>query len=130
MYSLVPLAVYANILAHSIPGISHIASRQHPTYFDKHPQQQQRDNEKIIPRSYWLADDKQQLGNIFKAVFSTIFLGYTILSIIVSIYYGTSVDRLCTLSWRSYSGSAWVADFIVLFPAIDGMALSTVFHRH
>lgn len=117
-YSLVPLAVYANILAHSIPGISHIASRHTNINFDKH-------HVKIILCSYWLAEDKRQLGTIFKAVFSTIFLGYTILSVIVSLYYGTSVDKLCTLSWRSYSGSAWVAGFIVLFPAIDGMALFT-----
>ncbi|GMI04281.1 hypothetical protein TrRE_jg5018 [Triparma retinervis] len=116
-YKLLPIAVYANIYHHSIPGLSHPV------------------------------EDKRALGKIFRAVFLVMGVCYVSLGGVVGWYFGPSLNSpgksSCNLMWHDYlggdgscvkncqegsadkvwTGRAWwataAAFYAVLFPALD-----------
>lgn len=96
-----PIAIYAQIFHHSVPGLSHPLK------------------------------DKRESPRVFAGVIATTFALYTALGVSVALYYGASIPQTCTLAWATYSGGhdapgeskPWWAVFIsylvVLFPPID-----------
>ena len=106
VYKILPIAVYANIFHHSIPGLS-------------------------AP-----VKDKSKLGGIFGATFVFAALAYSSIAITVSWYFGSGIDQSANLNWQQYhagsgvlnsSGdwinrsalSATISYYIVCFPATD-----------
>ncbi|GMH85813.1 hypothetical protein TrVE_jg1730 [Triparma verrucosa] len=108
-YRILPIAVYANIFHHSIPGLS-------------------------MP-----VEDKSKLGWIFKVVFLFMFVAYGLIGLTVAWYFGSNIESSANLNWHDYRAgtgenvsndddpdwtdrAAWVemiVYFVVLFPALD-----------
>jgi len=92
-----PIAVFAQVLHHSIPGISK-------------PQR-----------------DKSKLQSIYAGVMTTTCVLYSILGVVLVLWYGSDIKETCTLNWTSYDAGYdpkpwWVkmlAGVIILFPPID-----------
>jgi amino acid permease len=94
-----PIAIYAQIFHHSVPGLSHPLK-----------------NKKAAPR-------------IFAAVLATTAVLYSALGITVGFYYGSSIPQTCTIAWAKYSGghdngdkpgwASFISYLVVLFPPID-----------
>ena len=96
-----PVAVYSQIFHHSVPGLTHPLK-----------------NKKKAPK-------------VFSLVLITTMCLYTMLGVIVPLWYGGSIPQTCTIAWANYTGGhdqpgeskpGW-ANFlgylIVLFPPID-----------
>jgi len=113
-YKILPIAVYANIFHHSIPGLS-------------------------AP-----VGSKEKLSSIFRYVFAFMFVAYGLIGVTVAWYFGPDIDSSANLNWHDYragsgtctdhcepsdgedkvwSGRAWYVEsvvfFVVLFPALD-----------
>ena len=112
-YKLLPIAVYANIYHHSIPGLSHPVA------------------------------DKSKLGRIFQCVFIVMGVCYVAIGSVVGWYFGVDIESSCNIQWHDYlsgtgectdncapgsddkvwSGRSWwvstVSFYVVLFPALD-----------
>ncbi|GMI07992.1 hypothetical protein TrLO_g97 [Triparma laevis f. longispina] len=108
-YRILPIAVYANIYHHSLPGLS-------------------------MP-----VEDKSKLGWIFKVVFMFMFVAYGLIGLSVAWYFGSDIESSANLNWHDYRAgtgentsndddpdwsnrAAWVEAivyFVVLFPALD-----------
>lgn len=94
---LLPIAVFSQVVHHSIPGISK-------------PQR-----------------DKSKLQHIFAGVMTTTCFCYSILGVVLVLWYGSDIKDTCTLNWTSYDAGYdpkpwWVkmlAGIIVLFPPVD-----------
>ena len=96
-----PIAVSSQLFHHSIPNLS----------FPLRPQ--------------------SRVPHVFTAVLCTTFALYASLGICVGLFYGSSVQSTCTLSWADYTGrpdkdtasrpawAAFISYVIVLFPPID-----------
>ena len=100
IYLMLPMAAYATIFHHSIPAISHPVK------------------------------DKKQLGWIYITALGFCFVGYTLLAITVSSYFGENTKMSSNLNWEYYWGvigpnreiplyARFVSSFVVLLPAFD-----------
>ena len=100
VYLMLPMAAYATIFHHSIPAISHPVK------------------------------DKKQLGRIYITALGFCFVGYTLLAITVSSYFGENTKISSNLNWEYYWGvigpnreiplyARCVSSFVVLLPAFD-----------
>ncbi len=106
LYKMLPIAVYANIFHHSIPGLSKPVG------------------------------DKKRLGEIFGWTFAFGMVAYGLIGGVVAWYFGDGIDQSANLNFVSYhggtghlndegnwEGKAWwvniVAYFVVIFPATD-----------
>jgi hypothetical protein len=100
VYLMLPMAAYATIFHHSIPAISHPVK------------------------------DKKQLGWIYITALGFCFVGYTVLAITVSSYFGENTKISSNLNWEYYWGvigpnreiplyARCVSSFVVLLPAFD-----------
>ena len=106
LYKMLPIAVYANIFHHSIPGLSSPVA------------------------------DKGGLSFVFGMTFAFGMLAYGLIGGTVSWYFGDAIDQSANLNWVGYHGGtghqdeegnwhgkAWwvniVAYFVVVFPATD-----------
>ena len=96
-----PIAMSSQLFHHSIPNLS----------FPLRPQ--------------------SRVPHVFSAVLASTFTLYAVLGICVSLFFGSSVQSNCTLSWHEWTGTSstrlsdrsgfasFVAYLIVLFPPID-----------
>jgi len=114
IYKILPIATYANIFHHSIPGLS-------------------------MP-----VGDKTKLSLIFRAVFIVMAVGYGLIGMTVAAYFGENIQGSSNLNWHDYragtgtctencdddndndkvwDGRSWwvnvIVWFVVLFPALD-----------
>ncbi len=48
--------------------------------------------------------NKSHLPTVFTAAICTTFMLYTILGVIVALYYGAKVSPTCTMNWVTYKG--------------------------
>jgi len=71
-YKILPVAVYANIYHHSIPGLS-------------------------MPVA-----DKSKLHLIFLCVFAVMMVGYGLIGVSVAYYFGDNVQGMSNLNWHDY----------------------------
>ena len=84
-----------------------------------------------IPNLSFPLRPQAKVPHVFSAVLCTTFSLYAALGICVSLFFGSSVQSNCTLSWHSWTGNesidlnsrsgfaSFVAYLIVLFPPID-----------
>eukprot|EP00761_Pharyngomonas_kirbyi_P013833 gb/GECH01013862.1/.p1 GENE.gb/GECH01013862.1/~~gb/GECH01013862.1/.p1 ORF type:complete len:606 (+),score=81.08 gb/GECH01013862.1/:1-1818(+) len=95
-----PVLVYSQIMHHSAPGLSEPVTK------------------------------KKRVGHMFYSVFITTFFGYSLLGLVLTLYYGKNISPTCSLNFSYYRGGAafgeskpwWayiIQYIIVLFPAID-----------
>ena len=100
LYLFLPIAAYAYIFHHSVPGLSEPV------------------------------EDKKSLNTLFVVALLIAFVGYAILGVCVSAYFGDKVQSSSNLDWQNFRGTRtmdgsapWyasiVACFVVLFPALD-----------
>ncbi|GMH77050.1 hypothetical protein TL16_g07278 [Triparma laevis f. inornata] len=106
LYKMLPIAVYANIFHHSIPGLSSPVK------------------------------DKSKLSMIFGSTFAFGMVAYGLIGGVVAWYFGDSIDQSANLNWVGYhagtgvqtSDGNWIhksfftsliAYFVVVFPATD-----------
>jgi len=113
VYKILPIAVYANIFHHSIPGLS-------------------------MPVA-----DKDKLNVIFRCVFIVMAVGYGLIGVFVAMYFGDNIEGSSNLNWHDYiagqgtctancdsvdNDKVWegrklwvnlIVWFVVLFPALD-----------
>lgn len=100
LYLFLPIAAYAYIFHHSVPALS-------------------------AP-----VENKRSLGRLFAVALLLSFVGYTLLGVTVSVYFGKETLSSSNLNWRTYQGvlnsdgsAPWYASvvscFIILFPAMD-----------
>jgi len=99
-YILLPVCIYAQILHHSVPGLCEPVR------------------------------NKKHLPHIFTSTFITTFFFYTLLGVLLAVYYGSNLQATCSLNFVWYRGgkpfgmsTPWWAQIIimviVLFPAVD-----------
>lgn len=100
VYLFLPIAAYAYIFHHSVPGLSDPI------------------------------EDKKSLTKMFAVALFISFVAYALMGVVVSLYFGHYVDSSSNLNWQTYHGPAYsdgsfpwyapvVAFFVVLFPALD-----------
>lgn len=100
LYLLLPMAAYATIFHHSIPSISQPVR------------------------------NKSQLGRIFTVTLLLCFIAYTVMSIVISNYFGEKTLISSNLDWEFYWGkldanrgiplyARCISSFVVLLPALD-----------
>lgn len=100
LYLFLPIAAYAYIFHHSVPALSEPV------------------------------EDKTTLTKMFSVALIIAFVGYGVLGVCVSLYFGNNVLTSSNLNWRDYEGvrnsdgsvpfyAPVVACFVVLFPALD-----------
>eukprot|EP00519_Triparma_laevis_P008143 CAMPEP_0182503332 /NCGR_PEP_ID=MMETSP1321-20130603/15133_1 /TAXON_ID=91990 /ORGANISM="Bolidomonas sp., Strain RCC1657" /LENGTH=479 /DNA_ID=CAMNT_0024708485 /DNA_START=47 /DNA_END=1482 /DNA_ORIENTATION=+ len=106
LYKMLPIAVYANIFHHSIPGLSSPVA------------------------------DKSKLSMIFGSTFAFGMIAYGLIGGVVAWYFGDSIDQSANLNWVGYHAgtgaqtpegnwthkswlTAAIAYFVVVFPATD-----------
>ena len=100
VYLFLPIAAYAYIFHHSVPALSDPI------------------------------ENKQSLTKMFAVALFISFAAYSVMGMVVSLYFGHYVDTSSNLNWQTYHGplnsdgsSPWyapvVAFFVVLFPALD-----------
>jgi amino acid permease len=95
IHAALPILVFANIFHHSIPELSNPV------------------------------DNKLQLGSIYTTTILICFVGYLILGVVLSLFFGKAVPTSANLLWSDYSGptpsllQAAASAFIVIFPALD-----------
>mmetsp|Transcript_10599 Transcript_10599/g.39490 ORF Transcript_10599/g.39490 Transcript_10599/m.39490 type:complete len:619 (-) Transcript_10599:903-2759(-) len=101
-YVVFPTAIYSQLIHHSIPGLQDPVPLKH----------------------------KRRLPVMFGLVFVTTFIGYSVLGIIMVLYYGSEVESSISLNFSFFRGGAsfedsipfWVYPLswtIILFPAVD-----------
>ena len=96
-----PIAIYAQIFHHSVPGLTHPLK------------------------------DKRAAPRVFTGVLVTTMVLYSALGISVGFFYGASIPQTCTLAWADYTGghdkagegkpgwAVFISYLIVLFPPLD-----------
>lgn len=100
LYLFLPIAAYAYIFHHSVPALSEPV------------------------------EDKRSLSKMFTVALLIAFVGYALLGVCVSLYFGNHVLSSSNLNWRDYEGvrnadgsvpfyAPVIACFVVLFPALD-----------
>nr|CAG4714004.1 unnamed protein product [Naegleria fowleri] len=100
IYILLPICIYSQILHHSVPGLCEPVR------------------------------NKKHLPAIFTSTFITTYLFYTLLGIVLAVYYGDNILGTCSLNFGYYRGGKpfgmstpiWaelIVYVIILFPAID-----------
>mmetsp|Transcript_34396 Transcript_34396/g.67675 ORF Transcript_34396/g.67675 Transcript_34396/m.67675 type:complete len:631 (-) Transcript_34396:360-2252(-) len=110
LYVLLPVAAYAVIFHHSIPGLSQPVA------------------------------DRSKLSSIFGSVFVITSLSYCLIGIVVGYYFGSSCETSANINWSGYHGGtgvlvpvegggfqrvdvAWwariISGYVVCFPALD-----------
>ncbi len=100
VYLFLPIAAYAYIFHHSVPALSDPI------------------------------EDKESLTKMFAVALFISFVAYSVMGVVVSLYFGHYVDSSSNLNWQTYHGPRnsdgsfpWyapvVAFFVVLFPALD-----------
>lgn len=100
LYLLLPMAAYATIFHHSIPSISQPVK------------------------------NKAKLGQIFTVTLLLCFMAYSIMSLVISAYFGDFTLISTNLNWEFYWGklsanreipfhARCISSFVVLFPALD-----------
>jgi amino acid permease len=98
IHHIIAIGAYAFIFHHSVPALSH----------------------PVV--------DKKQLLPIFGTTIGFCFIGYSMLGIVLSIYFGDHLEQAANLNWSDYVGSRHleptlvseaIAAFVVLFPALD-----------
>ena len=102
---MLPIAVYANNVHHSIPTVTH------PMV------------------------DKRRAGEVFSTAFSIAFLAYVSLGLVVAVYFGANDSSSSNLDWDSYMGffkvpldqsiplyAKSIKLYIILFPSLDVMS--------
>jgi hypothetical protein len=100
LYLFLPIAAYAYIFHHSVPALSEPV------------------------------EDKRSLGRLFTIALLIAFVGYALLGVCLSAYFGEDSLTSSNLDWRHYQGvlnadgsTPWYAPvvscFVVLFPALD-----------
>lgn len=89
--SFLPVAVYSQLFHHSVPGLTQ-------------------------PLRH-----KAKAGKIYAMVMFSTFALYFMLSIVLGLFFGSSLEAQCTINWTKSSapGPKWAAYIIVLFPAFD-----------
>ncbi|KAJ1434039.1 transmembrane amino acid transporter protein-domain-containing protein [Ochromonadaceae sp. CCMP2298] len=100
LYLLLPIAAYAYIFHHSVPALSEPVA------------------------------DKRSVGLMFTVALLVSFVAYTVVSICVSLYFGSDTLSSSNLNWQLFEGhrlsdgskplwAVFVSVFVVLFPAMD-----------
>lgn len=94
LLTVIQLAVFSTAFQFSVPGISNITAV------------------------------KKRHSHTFQYAILFIFVSNVLLSLLISIYFGPDgTDPSSNLNWVEYSGNTAVAKFIVLFAALDGLAV-------
>lgn len=92
-----PIAVYMQLIHHSIPAIS----------------------KPMVPKS--------SLRIVYPLAMIGTFATYVILSMILGLYFGASIEKVCTLTWHTYNGGFDTAPWwlvamkyiVLVFPPVD-----------
>lgn len=103
LYTLLPIAAYANVYHHSLPALSHFTA------------------------------DKQLLGTIFSCTVIFCSIAYMLIGSVISSYFGEFTKSPSNLNWTNYIGhnnsdgndgtiplyARCISTYIVCFPAVD-----------
>jgi hypothetical protein len=104
LHYMLPIAVYSNMFHHSIPALSEPAA------------------------------NKRQLGSMFTVALLCCFVSYTLIGVIVSLYFGNTILSSSNLNWEHFSASSSssssprhllhlfqkaLGSFVIIFPALD-----------
>lgn len=76
-----------------------------------------------VPAVSHVTREKKVLRNIFHRAVLFVFVSSLVLSVLVSLYFGTNATSSTNLNWVQYTASPVVSYYIVLFAAIDGVAV-------
>jgi hypothetical protein len=100
LHLMLPIAVYSNMFHHSIPALSEPAA------------------------------DKKQLTAMFTTALLACLVSYTLIGIIVSLYFGETILSSSNLNWEHFGSSSSssalrvivekaLASYVIIFPALD-----------
>jgi hypothetical protein len=70
-----------------------------------------------------VTSDKKVLSRIFQAAVAFVFVSNLILALMTTVYFGTATKSSNNLNWSDYRASPVISKYIVLFAAIDGVAV-------
>lgn len=76
-----------------------------------------------VPAVAQVTTDKKVLSRIFQSAVGFMFVSNLILALMTTEYFGTATNDSNNLNWSDYVGSPIVSKYIVLFAAIDGVAV-------
>jgi amino acid permease len=76
-----------------------------------------------VPAVGHVSSDKRVLSRIFGSAVAFVFLSNLILALLTAVYFGTATDPSNNLNWAAYHASPFLSKYIVLFAAIDGIAV-------
>lgn len=81
-----------------------------------------------VPGMAGVASDKKSATSIFKHAISFAYFSNCVLAVLAAVYFGSSTNPSSNLNWSAYHSnstgwSAFVSGYIVLFAAVDGLAV-------
>lgn len=76
-----------------------------------------------VPAIGHVTNNKRVLRAIFQGAVAFIFAANLILGLLVSLYFGNNTNPSNNLNWANYTASPVISYYIVLFAAIDGVAV-------
>jgi hypothetical protein len=76
-----------------------------------------------VPAVGHVSNDKRILSRIFCSAVGFIFFSNLVLALVTTVYFGTATNASNNLNWAAYHASPFLAKYIVLFAAIDGIAV-------